>query len=311
MITVHTACMTGFVESIRWFNRFYTRQIGVLGKAYLNSAFSLTEVRLLYELAHRDGVPAAELGRDLDLDAGYLSRMLARFRQRGLIARRGGEDARERRVFLTAKGRSSIASLEKRARDGIVRMTEHLAPEDRQSLTGAMRTIEQLLGGTRPDAPYILRPHRAGDMGYVVHRHGVLYAREYGYDETFEALVAEIAAKFVQNLGPARERCWIAERDGDFAGCVFVVRHTDEVAKLRLLLVEPSARGAGLGARLVEECIHFAAAAGYRKIALWTQSELLAARSIYRKTGFVRVAEEPHHSFGKDLVAETWERGLP
>lgn len=303
--------MDGFVEAIRAFNRFYTRQIGVLGKAYLGSSFALTEVRVLYELAHRDGIPAVELVRDLDIDAGYLSRILAGFRKRGLVARRAsGNDGRHSRVFLTAKGRKSIAGLEQRARRKIHRMTEHFTPEDRHSLTAAMRDIERLLRGERKDSTYVLRPPRAGDMGHVVHRHGVLYAREYGYDQTFEALVAEIAAKFIRNFDARRERCWIAERDGATVGCVFLVKHSGSVAKLRLLLVEPTARGLGLGSRLVEECIRFAAQSGYRKIVLWTQSELLAARSIYKKAGFRCIAKEPHHSFGKDLVAETWELAL-
>jgi len=304
--------MDPFVDAVRAFNRFYTRQIGVLGQAYLASPFSLTEVRVMYELAHRDGVPAAALGRDLDLDPGYLSRILTRFRTRGLIARKAaGADARASRVFLTARGRQSIASLEKRARRQISHMTGHLTAQDRAALAGAMREIERLLGRPRENSPYVLRAHQSGDMGHVIHRHGVLYFREYGYDETFEALVAEIAAKFIRNFDPRRERCWIAERDGAIAGCVFLVKHTEDVAKLRLLLVEPWARGAGLGSRLVEECIRFAAECGYRKIALWTQSELLPARAIYKKAGFRCIAEEPHHSFGKDLVAETWERDLP
>ncbi len=304
--------MDAFIESIRAFNRFYTRHIGLLGKAYLESSFSLTEVRVLYELGHCDAISAAELARLLDVDPGYLSRILGGFRKRGLIARRAArDDGRESRISLTAKGRKAVASLEQRARRQIARMTAHFSAPDRQAMSAAMRTIERLLGPKDENAPYILREHRSGDMGFITHRHGVLYFEEYGYDQTFEALVAEIAAKFIQNFDPARERCWIAERDGAIVGCVFVVKYTEDTAKLRLLLVEPSARGLGLGSRLVEECLRFAAAKHYRKIVLWTQSELLAARAIYKKAGFRCIAEEPHHSFGKDLVAETWERDLP
>ncbi len=301
--------MGDFVESVRAFNRFYTRQIGLLGKAYLQSAFSLTEVRVLYELAHRESLTATDLAHDLDLDAGYLSRILDRFQSRALLKRRiSKEDARRSSLHLTAKGRKCIAPLETRSREQIQAITAHLNNEDRNELTAAMRTIERLLG--KSSSPYKLRRHRSGDMGWVVHRHGVLYRREYGYDETFEALVAEITAKFIHNLDASRERCWIAERDGSIIGSVFLVKHTDDVAKLRLLLVEPSARGLGLGTRLVDECIRFARDSGYRKIILWTQSELLPARRIYEKAGFKLIAEEPHHSFSKDLIAETWELSL-
>lgn len=304
--------MPDFVDAVRGFNRFYTRQIGALGKVYLGSRFSLTEVRVLYELAHRDSVSAAELASDLQLDAGYLSRILAGFKKRGLIGRKASQsDARQSHLHLTAKGRQAIVPLEAQAREQIAAMTAQLTAEERETLAAAMRNIERLLGGAKSsDAPYVLRQHRPGDMGWIVHRHGALYAQEYGYDESFEALVAEITAKFIRNFDPKRERCWVVERDGAIVGSVFLVKHTDDVAKLRLLLVEPSARGLGLGRRLVEECVRFAKDTRYRKIALWTQSELLAARGIYEKAGFTRVAEEPHHSFSKDLVAETWELTL-
>jgi DNA-binding MarR family transcriptional regulator/N-acetylglutamate synthase-like GNAT family acetyltransferase len=300
-----------FIDQIRAFNRFYTRQIGLLGKVYLESEFSLTEVRVLYELAHRDGLSATELARDLDVDPGYLSRILLSFKKRGLMGRTASRaDARQSHLSLTAKGRKAILPLEARSREQIAALTQNFTEEDRAALTGAMRNIERLLGGVQKDAAYILRPHRTGDMGWVVHRHGVLYGREYGYDETFEALVAEITAKFIQNFDPKRERCWIAERECAIVGSVFLVKHSEDVAKLRLLLVEPSARGLRLGGRLVQECIRFARDCRYKKIALWTQSELLAARKIYERAGFRKVAEEPHHSFGKDLVAETWELDL-
>ncbi len=298
--------MDDFVESVRAFNRFYTRQIGLLGKAYLRSPFSLTEVRVLYELTHRDGLTASQLGRDLDLDAGYLSRILDRFEHAAILRRRVSQhDGRQSLLHLTAKGCKRIAPLVKRSRAQVRAMTARLTEDHRIELKGAMRTIERLLGES--SSGYSLREHRSGDMGWVVYRHGVLYGREYGYDESFEALVADITAKFIQNLDHNRERCWMAERDGAIAGSVFLVRHSDETAKLRLLLVEPWARGLGLGRRLVDECVAFARESGYRKIRLWTQSELIAARRTYEKAGFKLISSEAHHSFGKNLVAETWE----
>jgi DNA-binding MarR family transcriptional regulator/GNAT superfamily N-acetyltransferase len=308
--------MTPAVGIVRGFNRFYTRQLGLLDPGYLHSPFSLTEVRVLYELAHRDGPTAAELVLSLGLDAGYLSRILLRFRKRGLLGREASEcDGRRTHLSLTAKGRRAFAPLQARANQEIAEMLKKLSAEDCGKLTAAMQTVERLLGGglpggaPRPEA-YVLREHRSGDMGCVVHRHGLLYAQEYGYDMTFEALVAEIAAKFVQHFDPRYERCWIAEAGGAIAGSVFLVRKSATVAKLRLLLVEPSARGLGIGRRLVEECIRFAREARYKKIVLWTQSELVAARRIYEKAGFKLTATEPHHSFGKDLVAETWDLKL-
>ncbi len=303
--------MDPLVGAVRAFNRFYTRQIGLLGKAYLESPFSLTEVRVLYELAHRDGLSAGELGRDLDLDAGYLSRILQGFRKRGLVGRKISErDGRQSVLSLTAKGRKALAPLERRAEEQIGQMISHFTGAERARLADSMRNIEQLLGADDGKAPYILRSHRPGDMGWVVYRHGTLYAQEYGYNGHFEALVAEITAKFIQNYDSKRERCWIAERGGAIVGSVFLVKSTDDIAKLRLLLVEPSARGIGLGKRLVEECIRFAQESKYRKIVLWTQSELLAARGIYQRAGFKLVASEPHQSFGVDSVSETWELEL-
>lgn len=304
--------MDDAVAIVRGFNRFYTRQIGLLHGGYLDSPFSLSEVRVLYELAHRDKPAAAELAAELGLDAGYLSRILLHFRKLGLILRETSADDRRRtRLSLTREGRRALAPLETRANREIEAMLEKLPTEDSQKLTGAMRTIEDLLNPSAQGvATFVLREHRPGDMGYIVHRHGVLYAREYGYDMTFEALVAEVAAKFVQHFDARSERCWIAEKDGAIVGSVLVVRQTKSVAKLRLLLVEPAARGLGIGRRLVEECIRFAREHEYRKIVLWTQSELLAARRIYENAGFQRVSEKPHHSFGRDLVAETWELKL-
>jgi DNA-binding MarR family transcriptional regulator/N-acetylglutamate synthase-like GNAT family acetyltransferase len=297
------------VGAVRRFNRFWTRQIGVLREGYLESSFSLTEVRVLYELAHREETTASELGEELGLDAGYLSRVLRGFEKHALIHKRPSEaDGRRRLLRLTERGREAFAPLDARSRNDIGAMLGSLSVAEQERLVGAMRTIEELLGA-RPDpaVPYLLRPHWPGDMGWVVHRHGVLYATEYGWDERFEALVAEIVAKFIQQYDPRRERCWIAERDGEIVGCVFLVRESEEIAKLRLLLVEPKARGLGIGSRLVEECIRFARQAGYRKITLWTNDVLSSARRIYEAMGFRLVHEEPHHSFGHDLVGQTWE----
>ncbi len=297
------------VGAVRHFNRFWTRRIGVLREGYLESPFSLTEVRVLYELAHREETTASELGEELGLDAGYLSRVLRRFEKDGLIRKRPSEaDGRRRLLRLTKRGQEAFDPLDARSRNDIGAMLESLSIGGQERLVGAMRTIEGLLGARPwPEVPYILRPHWPGDMGWVVHRHGVLYAREYGWDERFEALVAEIVATFIQRYDPKLERCWIAEREGGIVGCVFLVRESEEIAKLRLLLVEPKARGLGIGSRLVEECIRFARQAGYQKITLWTNDVLDAARRIYEGMGFRLVHEEPHHSFGHDLVGQTWE----
>jgi DNA-binding MarR family transcriptional regulator/N-acetylglutamate synthase-like GNAT family acetyltransferase len=304
------------IDAVRHFNRFYTRQIGVLGNAYLQSPFSLTETRVLYELAHRDQPTATELGRELGLDAGYLSRILRSFVRRGLVTRsRSPHDGRQSFLALTARGRKAFAALDSRSRDEIGALVGRHATPARRRLVEAMRMIENVLATSAPEErraepPYQLRSHQPGDMGWVVHRHGALYAQEYGWDERFEALVARIAADFIDHYDPARERCWIAERDGAIVGSIFLVRQTDDVAKLRLLLVEPTARGLGLGTRLVSECVSFAREAGYHKVTLWTQSILHAARHIYESAGFQLVQEEPHHSFGHDLVSETWELAL-
>jgi len=300
------------IENVRRFNRFYTRQIGVLEEGLLHSPFSLTEVRVMYELAHRDQATATELGRGLGLDPGYLSRILQSFAKRGLIKKtRSQADARQSYLALTHKGRETFAPLNARANKEVANMLARLSPVKQQRLLAAMHAMEDLLAAqdAKP-VPYLLRSHRPGDMGWIVHRHGVLYAQEYGWDERFEALVAEIAARFVQNYDPKREHCWIAERDGEILGCVFLVAHSKTVAKLRLLLVEPSARGLGLGKRLVAECIRFAKQAGYRKVTLWTNDVLLAARHIYQKAGFRMTYRERHHSFGHNLVSETWELKL-
>jgi DNA-binding MarR family transcriptional regulator/GNAT superfamily N-acetyltransferase len=307
-----TRVADGHVQSVRSFNRFYTRQIGLLGESVCHSPFSLTEVRVLYELAHRSQPTATQLGKDLGLDAGYLSRILSRFQKRKLLSRTPSQTDRRRSFLaLTAGGRKVFAPLDTCANVEMARMLDQLPEADQQRLVRDMREIQHLLGSPEGQpGPYLLRGHQPGDMGWVVHRHGVLYAQEYGWDERFEALVAEIAAKFVQKFDPKRERCWIAERDGEILGSVFLVKDTDEIARLRLLLVEPKARGLGLGKRLVEECIKFARCAGYKKVTLWTQSVLSAARHVYEQAGFVLVHKEPYRGIGRDLVSETWDLEL-
>lgn len=301
------------IAAVRRFNRFYTRHIGLLQNRLYHSPFSLTEVRVLYELAHREQLTASVLCRELALDPGYLSRMLRSFERLGLLARTSSpSDARQSLLALTAKGRRAFALLDARSQAEIGKMLESLSPPAQERLVEAMNAIEQVLAPRQASAPaYLLRSHQPGDIGWVVHRHGVLYSQEYGYDERFEALVAEIAAKFVQHFDAKRERCWIAERDGENVGCVFLVKKSKAVAKLRMLLVEPKARGLGIGCRLVEECINFARRVGYKKMVLWTQSELLAARGIYQAAGFRLIHSEAHQSWGRDdLISEVWELKL-
>jgi DNA-binding MarR family transcriptional regulator/N-acetylglutamate synthase-like GNAT family acetyltransferase len=300
------------VAAVRRFNRFYTRQIGVLEETLLSSTFSLTEARVMYELAHHESTTATELSNELGVDAGYLSRILRSFAKRGLIDKRPSvTDGRQTILHLTDQGQAMFAGLNAASHSQIEAMLAGLSDDEQQRLNDALRTVERLLGtqAAQP-APFILRPPQPGDMGWVVQRHGALYAQEYGWDEQFEALVAEIVAKYVQHYDPARERCWIAEQNGQNVGSVFLVRQSDSIAKLRLLLVEPRARGLGIGNRLVGECIGFARQAGYAKMTLWTQSVLLAARHIYRQAGFRLVQEGPHHSFGHDLTEEVWELDL-
>jgi DNA-binding MarR family transcriptional regulator/GNAT superfamily N-acetyltransferase len=300
--------LSGRVDAVREFNRFYTGRIGVLDEGYLSSRFSLTEVRVLYELAHRGSVTASELGRELGIDAGYLSRILRRFARGGVVTRTAArDDARKAILRLTARGKATVAPLEARARDQIGALLTSVPAADQERLVASMRTIERALEPERRGSPKVtLRSHRPGDMGWVVERHGALYREEYGWDESFEALVAGIVAKFIEHLDPKRERCWIAELDGERVGCVFCVKKSKTVAKLRLLLVDPRARGLGVGSRLVDECIRFARAAGYREITLWTNDVLVAARRIYERAGFELVASERHRSFGKALVGQNW-----
>jgi DNA-binding MarR family transcriptional regulator/GNAT superfamily N-acetyltransferase len=300
------------IAAVRAFNRFYTRKLGVLDQQLLKSPFSLSEARVLYELANRENAAAKEIGIELGLDPGYLSRIIQSFDENGLITRKPlPSDRRQYRLSLTAKGRQAFAKIDRSSHDDVADLLATLPRGDSGRLIEAMAVIERLLGNPRVSpAPAILRGHRPGDMGWVVQSHGSLYASEYGFDSTFESLVAEIAAKFLASFDASRERCWIAEIDGAQVGSVFLVRHTDDIAKLRLLLVDPAGRGQGLGRRLVAECLSFAQACGYRKIRLWTQSILVAARKIYQDAGFVRVASEPHRSFGQSLIGETWELKL-
>ncbi len=311
MINVH-AKLGNQVAAIRDFNRFYTQQIGLLEEGLLKSAFSLTEARVLYELAHRDGLTATDVGRDLGLDAGYLSRLLKKFEARGFLTRSpSGEDARQAILTLTSAGRDAFEPLNKASYDEIAALLTAIPSKGRGKLLAAMTTIQRHLGSTAEvKAPFILRSLESGDIGWIVYRQGVLYQQEYGWDETFEALVAEIMAAFVKTNDPKCERCWIAERAGEVIGSVIVVRESDDVAKLRLLYVEHSARGLGIGQQLVDECIRFASAKGYKTLTLWTNDVLVSARRIYEAAGFKLVTEENHHSFGKNLTGQNWDLEL-
>ncbi|PLP58608.1 MarR family transcriptional regulator [Mesorhizobium loti] len=300
------------VACVRAFNRFYTRQIGLLEEVLLKSPFSLSEARVLFDLAQRDGQSAAELGRELGLDAGYLSRMLKKFEERGLVQRQAqADDARQSSIALTAAGRETFAGLDEASNSEVGAMLDRLPIERRETLVTSMMTIMRLLGeGAEPKVPYILRPLQTGDVGWITHRQGLLYAQEYGWDETYEALVAEILVGFVRAYDPKKERAWVAERNGEVVGSIFAVHQSDDVAKLRLLYVEPSARGLGIGKRLVDECVAFARSRGYKTLTLWTNDILVAARRIYQAAGFKLVKEERHTSFGKDLVGQIWNLEL-
>lgn len=299
------------VKAVRAFNRFYTQRIGVL-KRYLDTDFTLTEVRVLYELAHRPPLAARDLVQDLELDPGYLSRILRRFEGRDWIAREPApHDGRQHLLRLTQAGYDAFAPLQQKSRDETAGLLASVPPRARPRLIAALKTVHGLLQPqAQAERQVVLRDPRPGDLGWVVQAHGELYAQEYGFDWTFEALVAEIAAGFIRNFDPEHEKGWIAEVDGERAGCVFVVRKSATVAQLRLLILRPEARGLGLGGRLTDECIAFARAAGYRRMMLWTQSNLTAARAIYQSRGFALKESEHNTAFGQKLVSEVWERAL-
>ncbi len=300
------------VAAVRRFNRFYTRQMGLLDDGLLQSPYSLTEVRVLYEIAHRTAPTASAIAQELGLDPGYLSRLLQRLRKAGLVtATAATGDRRERLLGLTPRGRRTFSALDARSSREVALLLGRLAPASRQRLLSSMRRVETTLSPrAEPARQVALREPGPGDLGWVVQRHGELYAAEYEWNEEFETLVARIVADFAAGHDPRRERVWIAELDGVRAGSVFLVRQSDAVAKLRLLLVEPWARGHGLGRALVEACVGFARKAGYRTLTLWTNSVLDAARRLYQQAGFHLVATEPHRSFGQDLTSETWELAL-
>ena len=299
------------IAAVRRFNRFYTRQIGVLRRNYLDSPYSLGEMRVLYEIAH-GATTARDIGRALDLDAGYLSRTLRNFEKRGFLSRKTSKtDARASELALTARGHKAFAPFEDRSQQQVADMLAALTPDERARLVNAMGEIESLLDKAGP-APktYTLRSPTFGDFGWIVSRHAELYAQEYGWSEPFEGLCAGIVADFANKNDPNRERCWIAEMNGENVGCVMLVKDNDEVARVRLLLVDPKARGLGLGARLVEECVNFAREAGYKRVTLWTHSVLTAARHIYEQAGFTLTSSEKRHTWGKDVVAEYWDLDL-
>jgi DNA-binding MarR family transcriptional regulator/GNAT superfamily N-acetyltransferase len=300
------------IAQLRRFNRFYTVEVGLLTEGMYKTGFPLSEARVLYELAHRESATATELKQDLGLDAGYLSRILKRFAERGLIERATArDDARKALIRLTPVGHAAFAPLESASSEDARAKLASLSKRNRATLVDAMTKIESLLKAEEPaESACTLRPLRVGDIGWIAHRQGILYAEEYGWDGSYEALAVAILAEFVQKLDPEWENAWIAERNGEIVGSVFAVRKSKRVAKLRLLYVEPSARGLGIGRRLVDECVAFARARGYRKMTLWTQQNLTAARAIYEKAGFEVVAEDKHHSFGADVVGETWELDL-
>ncbi len=297
------------IDAVRRFNRFFTRQIGVLREGLLHSPYSLTEARIIFELANRSNLTASDLGNELGLDAGYLSRILNKLEQQNLIEKTpSDDDRRQRLISLTTEGQNAFSLLDNRSRDEISEMLNELTESDQIRLIDAMHTIEGILDhGFKYAEPFYLRHHEAGDMGWVIQQHGLLYSQEYGWDESFEALVAQICADFINNFDPQKERCWIAEMQGEQVGSIFCAKASEDVAKLRLLLVDPKARGLGLGTRLVKECIRFARRSGYKKLTLWTNDVLVEARHIYEKNGFKLVEEEPHHSFGHDLIGQNWD----
>jgi DNA-binding MarR family transcriptional regulator/GNAT superfamily N-acetyltransferase len=299
------------VADVRAFNRFYTARIGVLRDGLLRTQHSLTEARVIYELGQREVTEVADLRREMDIDAGFLSRLLARLQTHGLVAReRSTDDARRQRVRLTEEGAAAFAELDRRSAEEVGAVLDALSEDDQKRLVAAMRTVHDVLTHAPPTPGFVLRSPAPGDLGWIVQRHGALYAQQYGWDESFEALVARIVADYAESHDPRREAAWIAEVDGQPAGCVLCVRREDDVAQLRLLLVDPRARGRGIGARLVDECLRFARRAGYTRITLWTNDVLHEARRIYERAGFELVEAAAHHSFGHDLVEQTWAREL-
>jgi DNA-binding MarR family transcriptional regulator/GNAT superfamily N-acetyltransferase len=302
---------TDRVAAVRAFNRFYTRRIGVLAEGLLRNSHPLPEARVLFELGQREVTDVAALRGALDLDAGYLSRLLARLQDRGLVVlERSSADGRRRRARLTGEGTDAFTLLDRRSAQEIGELLHAMSDERQRDLIAAMNTVRDLLGdGPRPQS-FVLRPPRPGDLGWIVHRHGALYAQEYGWDERFEALVARIVADYADHHDRRREAAWIAEHRGAPVGCVLCVARSETVAQLRLLLVEPQARGLGIGWRLAEECVRFARQAGYEEIRLWTNDVLHAARRVYERAGFELVRSQPHHSFGHDLVEQDWSLKL-
>jgi DNA-binding MarR family transcriptional regulator/GNAT superfamily N-acetyltransferase len=306
------APLESHIAAVRGFSRFYTRKLGIIEPKLLDSPWTLQEARIIYEIAARKNCTATELAGALGLDAGFLSRTLQALQRRQIVTRQPSKiDRRVTEIALTAKGRAAFADLDNRSRRDVAALLDKLSPEQRAAVVKAMMAIEQALEPTVPrQAGILLRSHRPGDIGWIVSKHGALYAQEYGWDISFEALAAEIAAQFIRSYDPSREHCWIAEIEGEPVGSIFLVRASDDVAKLRLLLVDKKARGLGVGRALTEQCIRFAKDAGYSSITLWTQSILVAARGIYQRAGFRRVSEAKHRSFGVDLVGETWELEL-
>jgi DNA-binding MarR family transcriptional regulator/GNAT superfamily N-acetyltransferase len=299
--------------AVRAFNRFYTQRIGVLDDTPLNGPFSLTEARVLYELAHRDKPTAADLCRDLGLDRGYVSRILARFEKQGLLKRSPSkDDGRQSHIALTPKGAKTFGDIDVAWQVATEDLIAPLSKKERQGLVSAMGKVTTLLGAEHAQAvasvPRItFRDYRSGDIGWLVYRHAVIYRQEFGWNEEFEALVAEILAAFVRNYDPKCERCWVADRGGVAVGSVFLVKETDEIGRLRLLFVDPSARGLGIGRKLVDACVEHAREVGYQKVTLWTNDVLVSARRIYQAAGFKLVKQWEDHAFGKHLVGQDWE----
>jgi DNA-binding MarR family transcriptional regulator/N-acetylglutamate synthase-like GNAT family acetyltransferase len=300
------------VAAVRRFNRFYTQKLGVLQPAWLDSPFSLTEARVLYEIRQRAGATATDIARDLGLDAGYLSRILHQFHRSGLIRKEVcAGDRRQSFLSMTARGRRAYAPLEQRAQRQVGAQLAPLTAAEQANLVSAMGAIETMMAATpQVESEVVLRGPRPGDLGWVVSRHAELYAQEYGWGENFEGICAQIVADFAANYDPKFDRCWIAEMGGRKVGSVFLVLDSDEIARLRLLLVDPAARGRGLGARLTHECIAFARARGYRRVTLWTHQVLTVARHIYQRAGFRLTSSEARRSFGQDVVSEHWDLAL-